>query len=204
MAKITWKEYLETVQKPVFSPRISKFYLKDVGDSAIIRFAIEKPDDLKVYHVHSIWEDNGYKDIECLRTYNDDPFDKCPLCANKAGTGKVSYRIYIPLLVYEQNNETGTWEVVSKVWPQSLKFKDELKAYYLMYEDLRDQVFMVVKIEGNKYKLMPPNWKMYSPEAFENKDFSVFNGFSPYSNKYLLVKKSYDEMIELNKKGEKN
>lgn len=183
MARITWQEYLNL--KPPSKPKPSKFWLKEDGDSAIIRFGINDVDELKAYRVHSVFMNGRYQDVECLRKGEEDDISLCPYCEKKL---MATYKIYIPILSYELGDD-GKWVAKPKIWDQKYSFKETLKFNQDNYGPLIEKPFKVIKkapIGGKiEYVLMTPNDKLYKPEYFEDKDFSCFNNFSIYN--YILM-----------------
>ena len=200
--QMSYEEYLKATEKKqnnnfnsVSLP--SYFSLKDDGDTAIVRFNISKIEDINVTIKHMVRVGGKLRSIECLRMPNESE-DKCPLCAsgNKANT-----RIYIKLLSYENEGD----KVICKpcVWEQSLSFRNLLKSYIMDYGDLRNTIFKITR-NGKKgdtqtrYSLIPANPQIYREENYP-KDFSSFDSFD--LNKYMLLKKSKEELIYLVENG---
>lgn len=77
--------------------RINWFQLDEDGQVARVRILANTVDDLDVFSLHRIALGNGERYINCLRTHEDDPIEKCPLCQD----GKIrraSPRVFLQLL----------------------------------------------------------------------------------------------------------
>lgn len=191
--QMSYEQYLKATEKKQNNSNANLptyFSLKDDGESAIVRFDVSKIEDISIYTRHMIKSNGKLKAVECLRM-PDEPKENCPLCAsgNKANT-----RIYIKVIVYENEGEKVTYKPC--IWEQSITFRNLLKSYIMDYGDLRDTIFKVTRTgkkgdTSTRYSIIPANPQIYREENYP-KDFSAFDNFN--LNSYMLLKKSKEEL----------
>ena len=181
-------------------PRVSYFALKDDGDSSIVRFNVATLDDIKIVSKHTVKTSEGKtRSVQCLRTSPEQSVDVCPLCA--AGE-RVSYRAYIPLLTYEQDENDQT-VAIPTLWEQAPRIREILKSFTVDYGDLRDYLFKIVR-HGRKgdpattYTIVPANPAVYKEDIFK-KDFS---GFENLNFERFVATKTADEMNQFLQDGD--
>ena len=136
MAQMSYEEFMKFNQKPEkqkgesknYKPRVFVRYfgLAEDGDTGIVRFNVQTLDDIKIVSKHRLKTATGkIRNIACLRTSPDQSLDVCPLCA--AGE-KVSFRAYVPLISYEQD-EQGNTVPVPCLWEQAPRIREILKSF---------------------------------------------------------------------------
>ena len=104
MARVT----VDNVDKYETRHNAEFFKLENDGDSAVVRFILDKPDDVDVLAVHEIPVPNSQfrRKVSCLKNEPTEPNDVCPLCAAGYTT---SLSVYIQMYVYEQD-ENGYYK----------------------------------------------------------------------------------------------
>lgn len=201
MAQLSYEEYEQFVKKADNSgnyqrANIRYFALKDDGDTAIVRFNIHSLADIQVSSVHTVeTEVNGrtiYGTVNCLRESPKDDIDKCPLCASG---NKVAFRIFVPLLSYNQDDD-GNIVAESLVWTQGTKIRQTLKSFIDDYGDLSDMLFKVTR-HGKKgdrsttYSILPANPNIYKSTIYV-KDFSEFENHPNYLDYFVQTRTPED------------
>lgn len=195
MAQMTYEEYSKKNEQVSSSStsnpfKVTYFSLKDDGDTAIVRFNLKDSNDIVVHSQHTLKIDNKWKKIECLRTSSDSK-EVCPLCESG---NKQQFKIYLELLVYE--NENGKIVKTSRIWETSVSFRRTLNSYLMDYGDLRKVIFKLTR-NGKKgdmkttYSLIPANPQIYTDENYIP-DFSDFDTFDIH--KGVLLNKSKEEL----------
>jgi hypothetical protein len=181
MAQMSYEEFIKfnsktnTETPKVFKPYVRYFSLKDDGDTAIVRFNVEKPDDIRITSKHIVKNTEGkIRNVACLRQDRDDPLSLCPLC--EAGE-KIYFKAYVPLLNYVED-ENGETVASPCLWEQRPAIRETLKSFIMEYGDLRDYVFKIVRHgkagdTQTTYAILPANQNIYKEEVFK-KDFSAF------------------------------
>ena len=176
------------------------FGLGDDGDTGIVRFNVGTLDDIKIVSKHRVKNSDGkIRNIACLRTSPDQALDVCPLCA--AGE-KMTFRAYVPLISYEQD-ENGNTVPVPCLWEQSPRIRETLKSFTVDYGDLRDYIFKIVRHgkhgdTNTTYTILPANPTVYKEEIFK-KDFT---GFENLDFERFVTTKTADEMNEFLETGD--
>lgn len=201
MAQLSYEDYEKFVKKAENSgnyqrANIRYFSLKDDGDTAIVRFNIHSLADIQVSSVHTVETNvNGrtiYSTVNCLRESPRDDVEKCPLCASG---NKVAFRIFVPLLSYNQD-EDGNIVAESLVWTQGTKIRQTLKSFIDDYGDLSDMLFKVTR-HGKKgdrattYSILPANPNIYKSTIYV-KDFSEFENHPNYLDYFVQTRTPED------------
>lgn len=207
MAQISYEEFLKFNQRgeKKSSPKSDRpfvryFGLGDDGDVGVVRFNVATLDDIKIVSRHRVKTNTGKtRNVMCLRHSPDEPLTVCPLC--EAGE-KVSFRAFIPLLSYEQD-ENGNTVAVPCMWEQAPRIRETLKSFTMDYGDLRDYIFKIVRHgkhgdTGTTYTILPANQKVYTDEVFK-KDFS---GFENFDFERFVTTKSAEDMEVFLETGE--
>lgn len=190
MARMSFEDYSASTSTRTSGSgsRIGYFSLRNDGDTMIVRFNIHGLEDIAVDSVHRVTTTDGKtRDVSCLRATPHDPIDHCPLCANGE---KLTFRLFIPLIAYHQN-DTGNVELTPSVWNQGVKTRNILKGLIEEYGDLTNTLFKITRhgVAGSKettYSILPANPNVYKDDIFV-KDFSAFDDPS-YINRFVLVK----------------
>lgn len=207
MAQLSYEEFMKFNQKSERKETLKKprtyvryFGLGEDGDTGVVRFNVATLDDIKIVSKHRVKTVEGkIRNIACLRTSPDQALDVCPLCA--AGE-RVSFRAYVPLISYEQD-EAGNTVVVPCMWEQAPRIRETLKSFTMDYGDLRDYVFKIVRHgkhgdPGTTYTILPANPNVYKEEIFK-KDFS---GFDNLDFERFVTTKTAEEMNVFLEDGE--
>ena len=207
MAQMSYEEFMKFNQKTA-KPKTDKgnkvyvryFGLKEDNETAIVRFKVSTLDDIRIVSKHVVKTTAGkFRNIACLRSSPEEPLDKCPLCA--AGE-KISFRSYVPLLHYTED-EKGNTVAVPCLWEQSPKIRETLKSYYTDMGDLTEFVFKIVRHgkpgdRGTTYTILPTNPNVYKEDVFK-KDFS---GFDNLDFERFVTTKSAEDMNTFLSEGE--
>lgn len=178
--------------------RVGFFGLKNNGESAVVRFDLGGPEDIKIFPVHSLLTKDGKRrNVFCLRSPQE-PLDKCPLCESGE---TVSWRALIKVIRYTVT-DTGV-EAEPTFWSAPLSVGKTLKAFAADYENLRDYVFKVTR-EGGKgdtrtsYTIVPANPNIYKSEVYVA-DFSLFDNFNM---NFFVMERTPDDMHVFLREGE--
>ena len=190
MARMSFEEFEKSTsrQSAGNGNHISYFSLRNDGDSAIVRFNIHGLSDIAVDSVHRVKTNDGKtRVVSCLRSTPHDPISDCPLCEHGE---QLNYRLFIPLVVYEQV-DGGNVELKAAVWEQGIKTRNTLKGLIEEYGDLTENLFKVTRhgAAGSKdttYSILPANPNVYKSEIFV-KDLSAFDDPN-YMSRFILVK----------------
>lgn len=122
MARVT----VDNVDKYETRHNAEFFKLENDGDSAVVRFILDKPDDVDVLAVHEIPVPNSQfrRKVSCLKNEPTEPNDVCPLCAAGYTT---SLSVYIQMYVYEQD-ENGYYTKAPKqvIWERGKSYLKKL------------------------------------------------------------------------------
>lgn len=170
---------------------VSYFSLKNDGEFALVRFDIEKVEDIVFLSSHSTKINNRFLDFNCLRN-DTDMLEACPACA---GNMKRNIKAYLRMLQYVQD-EQGNISVKPVVWNRSLSFAIQIKDLIMTYGDLRNHIFKITR-NGNPGDLSTTYSILYCPEQMcpqVNYPYTagLFNNFSELGTH--VSKKSYDEI----------
>lgn len=208
MAQMSYEEFMKFNQKSErkeYQSGAPKIYVRyfglgDDGDTGIVRFNIQTLDDIRIVSKHRVKTVNGkFRNIACLRTDPSQSLDVCPLCAEGE---KVSFRAYVPLISYEQD-ENGNTVAVPCLWEQAPRIRETLKSFTMDYGDLRDYVFKIVRHgkhgdPGTTYTILPANPNVYKEEIFK-KDFT---GFENLDFERFVTTKSVEDIHIFLEEGE--
>ena len=123
------------------------FSLKDDNDIAITRIMHDSVDDFDLQRVHKIKvESNGktfYNAVSCLRNDpNVDPIESCPFC--KADI-KAQTDIFVHMLNYKTNSQTGETVAEPVVWERPFSFAKTLKSKIDDYGALSSQIAKITR-----------------------------------------------------------
>lgn len=158
-------------------------YLKNDGDSIIVRFPYQSKADIKIVAVHNVdYPGAQYKkNVECVGLGGG-----CPFCA--AGD-KVKYRFLVRMLLYVQNAQGGI-DILPAVWDRPAAFAsiDLADVIEANGEDLSKFLFKI-KRNGTglstTYTLTPIMNTAAYPDSIYVADFSLLNDVDP---KRIFVK----------------
>ena len=113
------------------------FSLKNDNDSEVVHFLSENTDDLDIYAVHEVVDENGYsKHVNCLR-HAGDPIDVCPLCASG---NKVSAKVFLQMYSVKDD--------CVKVWVRGPQFLKLLEGHARRINPLYKTPFEIVRNGG--------------------------------------------------------
>ena len=166
-------------------------YLKNDGDSVIVRFPYHSMEDIQVETTH-------------LVTFPGDRFGKrvrcegadCPLC--KQGV-KIDTRVFVKAIVYVPDPTTGKITLIPAIWDRPKAFADiELKNKMMDYGDLTESLFKV-KRNGTgtdtRYSIdIVTNKAVYNPEVYKED----FTGLDEIDASRILTKSIEQYMTALN------
>ena len=180
------------------------FTLSNDGDSAIVRILADSIDDVFITPVHeNVDVDGVQRKVNCLRKPNGS-IDDCPFC--KAGM-RVSIKMYLELLVYEQDkkgNPTGKYTY--EIWERGKKYINKitaLSARYASKKPLTDMLFEITRNgekgdQNTSYEIFPITDTEFYDICTYNED-DLPEPFDPIGK--MVMKKDFDEMDYYTKKG---
>lgn len=172
---------------------INEFFLKNDGESNIVRFLFNDPNDIEVHAVHMVrmTSKNGQSyliQVDCLG-------DNCPLCKEALNhtdekmplVSKVRDNIYLPLIVAYDYEKLCNPQY--KVFVRSTNYYKNTLAPFIKRNDLNE----MVEIERNGAKGSPrTTYNLYAAK----KDFHEKPVNDKSSELYVLATKSIDELKE--------
>lgn len=205
MAQFTYDSYVNA-KKSVGEKRqtnaqradVSFFKLVDDGDTAVVRFAYQKPEEFELVTVHSIKIKSSttgkefFRRVSCLRDSLKEDINKCPLCAlaeSNPNYSRVARKFYVKLIEYVKD-ENGVVKPEARIWERPASFAIKLGEYFTEYGDISDLVFKV-KRHGQRgsieteYEVIPANPNIYKEEIYK-KDFSVLDGVNAKGFAYAV------------------
>lgn len=110
------------------------FSLKNDNDSEIVHILSSNTDDLDIYAVHEVVDQDGFtKHVNCLR-HAGDPIDACPLCASGS---KVSAKVFLQLYSVKDD--------CVKVWVRGPQFLKQLEGHARRINPLYKTPFEIVR-----------------------------------------------------------
>ena len=154
------------------------FTLKNDGDCAVVRIMHDSTDDFEIHTVHPITVDGKFRTANCIRNPYD-PVQMCPLCANNT---KINQKIYLHMIQYDRDPNTGNVVASPKVWERSIGYATKLKTLIDEYGPLSDCIFKI-KRNGKAgsvdttYEIMFCNPSVYPPSVYV-KDEEAFKNYS--------------------------
>lgn len=202
MAYISREEFLKQQEErqskstnQFTGPRVGYFNLKDDGDSAVVRFCYDSPDQFDILTTHQTTVDGKFRRVNCLRESFKESADTCPMCA--AGV-PVQQRFYIKLLEYTQD-ENGVITATPKIWERSTSYVNRLNNLCNEYGNISDWVFKITRM-GEKgsmntdYSIIPANPNVYNSENYP-KNNEAFEGYNVLGT--AVLDKSFEELTEM-------
>lgn len=170
---------------------INEFFLKNDGESNIVRFLFNEPNDIEVHAVHMVrmTSKSGQSyliQVDCLG-------DNCPLCKEAVNhtdekmplVSRVRDNIYLPLIAaYDVD---GSVKPQYKVFVRTTNYYKNTLAPFIKRNDLND----MVEIERNGAKGSPrTSYNLYEAK----KDFDEKSVKDKASALYELATKSIDDL----------
>lgn len=196
---ISFAQYEKTAQqgsqRPVASsgPRVRFFSLKNDGDEALVRFLVDKKDDIEVVRTHQQMI-NGYsRRVECIRDVNE-PVDNCPFCS--AGR-PIQTKVYIKLIEYIRD-DAGVIQPVAKVWERPVGFGSTISNYLTEYGPLSDMIFKVKRkgaagSTNTTYDILYASPSIYPVQNYP-KSVELFEGYNVVGG--AVISKDFQGMLE--------
>ena len=150
-------------------------WLKNDGDSVVVRFPYHSMNDIKFETTHTVTfpGDKYGKRVRCAG-------DDCPLC--KQGV-KVDTRFFVKAIVYVTDPVSGNVSLVPAIWDRPAAFADiDLKNLMQEYNDLTENLFKI-KRNGSgldtRYTIsIIMNKAVYNPEVYKA-DFTGLDEVDP-------------------------
>ena len=168
-------------------------YLRNNGDSVIVRFPYRTSADFDVETCHEV-AINGYKykqKVACAR-HDNDPREMCDLCAQSI---PVTRRFFVKAIAYIP--EGSSVKIVPVVWDRPLGYAQELAEKLSDYGDLSQKLFKIKKlITAGKTSYSTDiitNTDIFKPEIYVP-DFSLIANVDPAR----ILMKTYKKYMELN------
>ena len=164
-----------TSGKPQTQTHFVNEYIKNDGDSVVVRFPYHSMDDIKFETTHTVTfpGERFGKRVRCEG-------DNCPLC--KQGV-KVDTRFFVKAIVYVTDATNGSVTLVPAIWDRPAAFADiDLKNLLTEYGDLTESLFKI-KRNGSgldtRYTIsIITNKAVYNPEVYKA-DFSGLDSIDP-------------------------
>ena len=170
-------------------------YLKNDGDTVLVRFPYKSTADFKVYSLHNEMVGGKRRSVACLRADDNAPVTNCPLCA-KGDTPKL--RFVLECIMYVQT--PNGIDIVPCVWERPISFA---KLVGERITDWGNSVFKVKRLgkAGDKqttYDISPTNAQIYNEQTYPS-DFSDFTNFKP--NNFVFLDRDFNELLEFVQTG---
>lgn len=207
MAKFSYEEFVKkeaerTTNNLVYASK----YLKDDGDTLIVRLPYKSLQELDYATVHSVVLSNGNRrTVSCLRGEHDG-VDTCPLCQASLSNAnyKPANKFYLKGIVY-LTDETGKTTPSPFVFERPAKFSAQVIDLINEYGDLSNFIFKL-KRTGKKgdtkttYSFIPAlNSSIYNEQNYP-KDFSELEKIDVCKRSYM--EKSFDDITTFLRTGE--
>lgn len=207
MAKFSYEEFVKkeaerTTNNLVYASK----YLKDDGDTLIVRLPYKSLQELDYATVHSVVLSNGNRrTVSCLRGEHDG-VDTCPLCQASLSNAnyKPANKFYLKGIVY-LTDETGKTAPSPFVFERPAKFSAQVIDLINEYGDLSNFIFKL-KRTGKKgdtkttYSFIPAlNASIYNEQNYP-KDFSELEKIDVCKRSYM--EKSFDDITTFLRTGE--
>lgn len=207
MAKFSYEEFVKkeaerTTNNLVYASK----YLKDDGDTLIVRLPYKSLQELDYATVHSVVLSNGNRrTVSCLRGEHNG-VDTCPLCQASLSNAnyKPANKFYLKGIVY-LTDETGKTAPSPFVFERPAKFSAQVIDLINEYGDLRNFIFKL-KRTGKKgdtkttYSFIPAlNSSIYNEQNYP-KDFSELEKIDVCKRSYM--EKSFDDITTFLRTGE--
>lgn len=170
-------------------------YLKNDGDTVLVRFPYKSTADFKVYSLHNVSINGKFRNVACLRADDNEPVTNCPLCA-KNDTPKLRFVLECIMYVQGQNGI----EIIPCVWERPISFA---KLVGERISDWGNSVFKIKRLgkSGDKkttYDISPTNAQIYNEQTYPS-DFSDFETFKP--NNFVFLDRNFEELVEFVQTG---
>ena len=155
-------------------------YLKNDGDSVIVRFPYRTMKDVTIESGHvvtGVFPNNFYgKFVTCTGD------DSCPLCkAEDDSVRKVVNRCYVKMIVY--TNEGGKVILNPTIWERKAFFADnDLKTLMTEYGDLTKTLFKITRTgsgTATRYQILPIMNKVVYPDEAYIANFTELDTIDP-------------------------
>ena len=175
------------------------FSLKSDGDEAIVRFAHDSVESFEILTTHDITLNGKFRKVNCIRD-PEEPIENCPMCAS----GKnVKQRIYIRMVQYVVDQNTGNIVAMPKVWDRPASYARKLKSLMDEYGTLTDFVFKIKRhgASGSRetsYDILFCNPTNYDVNRYV-KDFSAFDNYHALGS--VVLNKNFDELFTFETTG---
>lgn len=207
MAKFSYEEFVKKEAERTTSNLVyASKYLKDDGDTLIVRLPYRSLQELDYATVHSVVLSNGNRrTVSCLRGEHDG-VDTCPLCQASLSNAnyKPANKFYLKGIVY-LTDETGKTAPSPFVFERPAKFSAQVIDLINEYGDLRNFIFKL-KRTGKKgdtkttYSFIPAlNSSIYNEQNYP-KDFSELEKIDVCKRSYM--EKSFDDITTFLRTGE--
>lgn len=177
------------------STRFVNEWLKNDGDSVVVRFPYHSMDDIKFETTHTVTfpGERFGKRVRCEG-------DSCPLC--KQGV-KVDTRFFVKAIVYVTDPASGGVTLVPAIWDRPAAFADiDLKNLMQDYGDLTESLFKIKRNGAGldtRYTIsIITNRAVYNPDVYKA-DFSGLESIDPTR---ILTKTVEQYMKALNPEAE--
>ena len=207
MAKFSYEEFVKKEAERTTSNLVyASKYLKDDGDTLIVRLPYKSLQELDYATVHSVVLSNGNRrTVSCLRGEHDS-VDACPLC--KASLSNANYKpankFYLKGIAY-LTDETGKTVPSPFVFERPAKFSAQIIDLINEYGDLSNFIFKL-KRTGKKgdtkttYSFIPAlNATIYNEQNYP-KDFSELEKIDVCKRSYM--EKSFEDITTFLRTGE--
>lgn len=207
MAKFSYEEFVKKEAERTTSNLVyASKYLKDDGDTLIVRLPYKSLQELDYATVHSVVLSNGNRrTVSCLRGEHDG-VDTCPLCQASLSNAnyKPANKFYLKGIVY-LTDETGKTVPSPFVFERPAKFSAQIIDLINEYGDLSNFIFKL-KRTGKKgdtkttYSFIPAlNASIYNEQNYP-KDFSELEKIDVCKRSYM--EKSFEDITTFLRTGD--
>lgn len=169
------------------------FSLKNDNDSEVVHFLYKNTDDLDIYAVHEVVDENGYtKHVNCLR-HAGDPIDACPLCASG---NKVTAKVFLQM--YSVRDDAV------KIWVRGPQFLKLLEGHSRRINPLYRTPFEIVRngVAGDKKTTYTP-YPLVADENYPNRELTDLPAKLDLTSPDVDVVKdlTYDDLVNYVRTG---
>ena len=170
-------------------------FLKNDGDSVVVRFPYHSISDLNYESTHLVpYPGSQWKRrIRCAG-------DSCPLCSQGV---KTDMRFFVKAMVYT-SDDTGKVTSLPGIWDRPAAFADiDIKNLIQEYGDLSDNLFKIKRsgtgLNDTRYSItIILNKTVYNPEIYK-KDFTGLEAIDPLK---ILTKSIEQYLVAIGNKAE--
>ena len=194
MANVSFNDLQNSNEERNYS--VGFFTLKGDNSEAIVRFAVDKLEDLEILTVHPITVGEsrfpGNRRVNCLRSPRD-PISMCPLCAKGE---KINQKVFLKMLQYTSDSN-GNVIANPVVWERPASaYANKLKSLLDTFGPLSNLLFKITRhgtgLDTTYDIIGPLPAQMYPDNVYTLNEFEKFENYSVVGG--IVMDKNADEL----------